>query len=93
MSLYSYEYYTLLPNYQYQLSAKQDGIYTYSFGLNPKNVQPSGTLNFSKITDAYLMLTMNPIINYQNPAIIQAHSLHYNLLKIENGLGGLEFSS
>lgn len=93
ISLYNYEYYTLLQNYQYNLTARQNGIYIYSFGINPKNVQPSGTLNFSKITDAYLQLTMNPIINYQNPALIQAHSLHYNLLKIEHGIGGLEFSS
>jgi len=93
ISLYNYEYYTLLQNYQYNLTARQNGIYIYSFGINPKNVQPSGTLNFSKITDAYLQLTMNPIINYQNPALIQAHSLHYNLLKIDHGIGGLEFSS
>ena len=93
MGIYSSEYYTFLPLYQYKFTPSQDGIYMFSFAVNPKNVQPSGTLNFSKITDAYLQLTMHPIINYQNPALLQAHSLHYNLLKIEYGIGGLEFDS
>lgn len=93
MNLYSYEHYTYLPNYEYQFSTRQNGVYIYSFGVNPKDFQPAGTLNFSKITDAYLQLTLNKIITYQNPALLQAYSLHYNLLKIEHGIGGLEFDA
>jgi hypothetical protein len=93
MPLYGYEHYTYLPKYEYKFSTRQNGIYIYSFGINPKNFQPSGTLNFSKVTDAYLQLTMNKNINYQNPGLLQAYSLYYNLFKIEYGIGGLEFNS
>jgi hypothetical protein len=64
----------------------------YSFALNPKDLQPSGTMNFSKMDDAYLQLTINKVINYQNPASIKCYALQYNLLKISNGIGGLGFN-
>ena len=83
MPLYGYEHYTYLPKYQNKISSKDDGIYMYSFGIDPTNYQPSGSLNFSKVEDAYLQLTMNKLINYQNPAIITGYGLQYNLLKIE----------
>ena len=92
MGLYNFEHYTYLPKYQNKISSKDDGIYMYSFGIDPTNYQPSGSLNFSKVEDAYLQLTMNKLINYQNPAIITGYGLQYNLLKIEYGLGGLEFT-
>jgi hypothetical protein len=92
MGLGNYEHYTYLPKYQYKISSTQNGIYMYSFCLDPTNFQPSGSLNFSKVEDAYLNLTMNKNITYQNPAVITAYGLQYNLLKIEDGLGGLEFT-
>jgi hypothetical protein len=86
MNLDSSEYYTLIPKYQYNFTNKQNGIYIYSFGLYPKDLQPSGTLNFSKLDDAYLQLNMNKIINYQNPASIRCYSIQYNLLRIKLGI-------
>ena len=43
----------------------------FSFSLKPNNYDPSGSLNFSKIDDSYLQLTLNSSINYQNPIIIK----------------------
>ena len=71
----------------------QPGIYLYSFSLDPKNLQPSGSMNFSKIDDGYIQLTMNNIINYQNPASVRAYSIQYNLFRISNGIGGLTFNN
>jgi hypothetical protein len=65
----------------------------YSFSLNPKELQPSGSINFSKIDDAYIQLTMNNIINYQNPASIRGYAIEYNLLRVSNGIGGLGFNN
>ena len=39
-------------------------IYCYSFALKPEEYQPSGTMNFSKVDDAYLQLTLNKNINF-----------------------------
>ncbi len=93
MEIDSYQYYTLLQNYQNKFKTTQKGINTYSFSLNPLDLQPSGSLNFSKIDDAYLQLTLNSIINYQNPAIIKAYSVYYNLFRTNNGVGGLGFNN
>lgn len=93
MDLDSYIYYTLLQKYQNKFWNNQKGIYLYSFSLEPKDLQPSGSLNFSKIDDAYLQLTINNIINYQNTASIRAYAIQYNLFRISNGIGGLGFNN
>ena len=91
MELDSILYYSTHQDYQNKLSSIQDGIYIYSFSLNPLELQPSGSLNFSKVDDSYLQLNMNNIINYQNPAYIRGYAVQYNILKIKNGLGDLLF--
>ena len=91
MELNSQIYYTNIQKYQYNFLNSQNGIYMYSFALDPLNLQPSGTLNFSKIDDAYLQLTMNKIINYQNPATIKCYAIQYNLFRVISGIGNLGY--
>jgi hypothetical protein len=91
MDLDSIEYYTYIPRYQYSLG-NENGIYMYSFSLNPKEIQPSGSINFSKIDDAYLQLKLNKIVNYQNPISFKCYAVQYNLLRISYGIGGLVFN-
>src|SRR6056300_1783496 len=45
----NHEYYKFLIPYQKRLSRPIRNIYTYSFSLNPVNVEPSGNLDFSAI--------------------------------------------
>lgn len=86
------QFYTNIQKYEFNLLNKQKGIYTFSFALNPTDLQPSGSMNFSKIDDAYIQLTLNKIINYQNPAAIQAYAVQYNLFRTSYGIGGLVFN-
>jgi len=44
-----HDYYKFLIPYQKRLSRPIRNIYTYSFSLNPVNVEPSGNLDFSQI--------------------------------------------
>lgn len=92
MDFTSYEYYTYLQKYLYKFVSGQKGIYTYSFALEPTDLQPSGSLNYSKLDDAYLQLTMNKVVNYQNPVLLRAYGLQYNVFKVVSGIGGLAFS-
>ena len=92
MELDSNQYYINIPIYQSKLMNKQFGVYYYSFGLNPTELQPSGSMNFSKIDDSYLQLKMNPIVNYQNPILVRCYGIQYNLFRVSNGIGGLGFS-
>lgn len=93
IELDSIEYYTNIQKYQYNFYYGQKGIYMYSFCLNPKELQPSGSMNFSKVDDAYIQLKLNKLINYQNPAVLQSFAIQYNIFKTFNGIGGLTFNS
>lgn len=86
------EYYTLIQKYQNKFICKQKGIYLYSFSLNPIDLQPSGSMNFTKIDDAHIQLTLNSVVNYQNPAIMKAYAIEYNLFRTSNGIGMLVFN-
>jgi hypothetical protein len=92
MELNSIEYYTTLQNYQNNFNNENLGLYMYSFALNPKDLQPSGSLNFSKIEDAYLQFQMNNNINYQNEISMKCYAIQYNLLKISLGILSLGFN-
>ena len=87
----SIEYYTSIQKYQYEIVNEQKGIYMYSFALNPLDLQPSGTMNFNKIDDAFIQLKLNKVINYQNPASIKAYAIQYNLLRTSNGISSFGF--
>jgi hypothetical protein len=92
MELDTEEFYTNIPKYQYNISNRQKGIYMYSFAVNPLDLQPSGSMNFSKVDDAYIQMKMNKITNYQNPVAVKGYAVQYNLLRISNGIGGLVFN-
>ena len=77
--------------YKNNYSSCQNGIMLYSFALHPKEYQPSGSLNFNKIDDAYIKLNLNKLINYQNPVIIKAYAINYNIFRVIDGLGSLVF--
>ena len=64
-------------------------IYMYSFALKPKEYQPSGTCNFSKIDSATLNFTGNLSSNHT----ISVYAVNYNILRIMSGMGGLLFGN
>ena len=90
--LYNYQHYTYLQNYINQY-VSNDGIYMYSFGLNPYDDSPKGTMNFSMIDDAYIQLTMNKLVNYQNVVNVTAYGIYYNILIIKNGNSSMKYYS
>jgi len=65
-----------------------DSIAVYSFALNPEELQPSGTCNFSRLDTAQLSRTnTNPV------DIIDIYAINYNVLRIMSGMGGLAYSN
>ena len=90
---YDSKYFTQLERYKSKLYNFNDHIYLYSFSLSPFEYQPSGSMNFSKIDDAYLQISLNKDINYKNPVEITAYNYNYNILNIMDGLGGLGYYS
>ena len=86
-----HKFYRQIQIYKNHMSSCQDGIMLYSFSLFPNEYQPSGSLNFNRIDDAYLQLKLNKIVNYQNPVLIKAYGVHLNVFRIIDGLGSLVF--
>lgn len=68
---------------------RMKGVYIHSFAIRPEEYQPSGTLNFSAVDKAELIVSMSrPNQNYN----FVVYAWGYNILRISNGLGGLAYS-
>ena len=63
-------------------------IYLYSFSLNPRKYQPSGSCNFSKIDDVELIFKSSQ--NYTNERLT-VYAVNYNVLIVSNGMAGLVY--
>ena len=87
----SANFFRLYQPYKYHSSVPTDYyIYLYSFAIDPENMQPSGTCNFSKIDNATLNYTCIPSVS---DGMISIYATNYNILRINNGMCGLMFSS
>jgi hypothetical protein len=71
-----------VPAYYHTNYVTSPDTFLYSFGLNTANLQPSGTLNFSRLDSARLLSETDNI----NDTI---YAVNYNILRIQNGMGGL----
>ena len=61
-------------------------LFTYPFCLETGKLQPTGTLNFSRLDSARIV----------NDALVNTESIYavnYNILRVENGMGGLLYSN
>lgn len=88
-------YYTFKQPLEHGLSIPSKNIYTYSFGLTPKEYNQGGYLNFSKLNShtTTLALTFNPSYASQ---ITQGYNLYlfyygYTLLEFQGGFARLPF--
>lgn len=84
------KFYNILQVYFNEFFSINDGIYMYSFGLDPK-VDSSGYCNFNKISDAYLQISFNKLVSYKNPILLKGYAISLNLFRVSNGLGDLVF--
>jgi len=81
----------------HSLSIPSKNIYSYSFGLTPKEYNQGGYLNFAKLNSQTTTLTLvfNPTYLAQ---VVQGYNLYvfyygYNFLQFQGGFAGLPFSS
>lgn len=91
VEIYDFEYFSLIEQFKSKFNHRLKNIGVYSFALHPLDYQPSGSMNFSKVDDAYLDLTLNQKISYNHPVEISAFGLEYNVFRVINGLAGLAF--
>ena len=61
-------------------------LFFYPFCLDASKLQPTGSLNFSRLDSAR-------IINTKSLSANDIYAVNYNVLRIENGMGGLLYSN
>ena len=84
------DYFKRVQTYQHHTRVPSKNILVYSFALNPEDMQPSGSCNFTRIDTSHLQLTMNTDLA---DGKIKIYALSYNILRIASGLAGLAFSN
>jgi hypothetical protein len=101
------DYFRIVQPYQHYPGSTGKYVYSYSFGINPSEHQPSGTCNFSRIDDAKLFLTFDTTTKstnkkddtnsytgqIPNEVNIKVYSVNYNVLRIDGGMGGIAYSN
>ena len=98
-------YFRLVQPYQYHTNVPTDTfIYCYSFAIRPEELQPSGSLNASRIDSMNLQVALRPdppenLTDTTDPryvpprgnANIRVYATNHNILRVVNGFGGLVF--
>ena len=86
-------HYTAVTSYYHTASSKNasvsgdnDKFFLYPFCLDTCKVQPTGSLNFSRLDSARLVSDNTSFAN-------TIYAVNYNILRIENGMGGLMYSN
>lgn len=87
-----YEHHTATPVNSY--------LYNYSFALRPEDIQPTGTMNASRIDSIVWQIDTNPVLT--NPRLplwqqrgscrVMIYGHNYNVFRVINGFGGLVFT-
>ena len=73
-------------NYYHTNFVTSPDFFLYCFCLSTSSLQPTGTLNFSRLNSAKIMSETMPI----NDPI---YAVNYNILRVENGMAGLLYAN
>lgn len=84
-------YYRLVQPYNHHSRIPQQKVYCFSFGLHPEEPQPSGAVNMSRIDK--ITFSAKTSANNSADSTFYLWARNYNVLKIENGLGGQMYAS
>jgi len=99
-------YFRLQQPYDHHTTTPVDAyIYNYSFALRPEDIQPTGSMNASRIDNITWQIQMNPLLTQPLPTggnpmtypargncSIVVYGHNYNVFRVINGFGGLLFT-
>lgn len=89
-------YFNYVTTYENMLTTPQDGINYYSWCLDPYNIQPTGSCNFSQIDSKKITINLkDEFINSFNDdeiIILKLINVGYNVLQFNNGSASLLFN-
>merc|ERR1711981_571633 len=92
----------LLEPFQSHTNIPCSFVYSYAFSLAPQDMQPSGSVNMSRMDSIRLKLTLDRRLFFgpsgencndsNNAATIFVFAVNWNVLRFKYGLGGLRFA-
>jgi hypothetical protein len=87
------DYFRLAQPFQYHTVVPvNDYVYSYSFCFRPEDVQPSGSMNASRLNTMTLQLELNTLVTpRRGTANARIYALNHNILRIVDGFGGILF--
>ena len=87
-------YFRLVQAWQHHtVIANDDFIYIYSFALKPEDLQPSGSLNASRIDNLVLQITLNQATTPpRGNCTGRVYATNHNVFRVVDGFGGLLFT-
>jgi len=95
-SNYEGSFYNYVTSYEANINTPADGINFYTFSLNPKDIQPSGSCNFSRLNRKTIKLSFTDefLSRFSSTEYILINfiSVNYNILKFDKGLCKLVFA-
>jgi hypothetical protein len=85
---YASPHFTRVPLYYHvpYSDDNNDDIFLFPFCLDTSKLQPTGTLNFSRLDSARLISETDNINT-------DVYAVNYNILRIQNGMGGLMYAN
>lgn len=87
-------YFRLVQPWQYHtVVPEQYFLYSYSFALRPEDIQPSGSMNASRMDSIKLVITVDPVlVNRIGTLHTRVYGINHNVFRIADGFGGVLFT-
>jgi hypothetical protein len=85
-------YFNIIQPYQHHTVVPKQGVYVYSFSLNPEKFQPSGACNMSRINGIQMHLNVIKPSTDDYSYECSVFATNYNFLRVTSGLGGVAFA-
>ena len=84
-------YFTTLQPFQHHTRVPDSQVFMYSFALAPQDLQPSGSMNFSRTDNATLHLNVNTAAMGASAGKAKVYAVSCNVLRVLSGMAGLAF--
>ena len=83
-------YFNLLQPYFHHTRVPATGINVYSFSIEPERLQPTGSINLSRIENVTLNLNLS---TGSAPIRIFPYAVNINVFRVTGGMGGIAYAS
>ena len=88
-----YKFFNALMSFKYHTNKAADGVQLYSFGLDPENIHPSGSVNMSSLNKIELVTVLKETVDPDMEYDLFVYVNNFNILRIMGGIGQLAYQN